>query len=241
MRQTPRSTTATASSGPGSVIAAPHSRPRSTSSSPPRPGQKTRKALASGPRLQPFPGLAHDDVGVEVGQQADPAVLAGWRRGVAGQGSSRERRPLRPAPARRVRQSGSQRASLGPRLRPMPARLHRPRQRGDRARRTGRRIVVGRLPPATTALYEDGTRRPAPPARPDGKPDARRNEQSAACKRRLTCPELISPSSHSGEDGFRRLVHPDGYAATILRATETVGDRRGHIRLSPSLTPSPWA
>ncbi len=90
MRQTPRSTTATASSGPGSVIAAPHSRPRSTSSSPPRPGQKTRKALASGPRLQPFPGLAHDDVGVEVGQQADPAVLAGWRRGVAGQGSSRD-------------------------------------------------------------------------------------------------------------------------------------------------------
>ena len=231
MRQTPRSTTATASSGPGSVIAAPHSRPRSTSSSPPRPGQKTRKALASGPRLQPFPGLAHDDVGVEVGQQADPAVLAGWRRGVAGQGPSRDAVHF---DLLHLAVSASQDHSV----------------RGDRARRTGRRIVArvrlprseqcgsgtrpaaaactsspvmltgcgcwpsvptgrGWLPPATTALYGDGTRRPAPPARPDGKPDARRNEKSAACRRRLTCPELISPSSHSGEDGFRRLVHPD--------------------------------
>jgi hypothetical protein len=40
-------------------------------------------------RVQPFPGLARDDVGVEVGQQADPAVRTGWRRGVADEGPGR--------------------------------------------------------------------------------------------------------------------------------------------------------
>jgi len=248
MRQTPRSTTTTASSGPGSAIEAPHSRPRSTSSSPPRPEDQ------EGPGFRP---AATAVPGAGPRRRRRRGRAAGRSRGAGGVASRCRRprsipgrRPLRPAPARRVRQSGSQRASLGPRLRPMPARLHRPRQRGDRARRTGRRIVArvrlprpeqcgsgtrpaaaactsspvmltgcgcwpsvptgrGWLPPATTALYGDGTRRPAPPARPDGKPDARRNEKSAACRRRLTCPELISPSSHSGEDGFRRLVHPD--------------------------------
>ena len=55
------------------------------------PGLARRSERTGGrrARVQPVPWLTRDDVGIEVGQQAQPAVRFGRRRGVAGDGPAR--------------------------------------------------------------------------------------------------------------------------------------------------------
>jgi hypothetical protein len=55
------------------------------------PGLARRGERAGGgrARVEPFAGLTRDDVRVEIGQQADPLVWPGRRRGVAGDGPGR--------------------------------------------------------------------------------------------------------------------------------------------------------
>jgi hypothetical protein len=47
--------------------------------------RRGERAAGGGTRVQPVPGLARDDVGVEIGQQADPTVRLGRRCDVARQ------------------------------------------------------------------------------------------------------------------------------------------------------------
>ena len=109
----------------------------------PRRGERAGGGRA---RVQPFPGLARDDVRVEVGQQADPPVRLGRRRGVAGHAS----RPASPSSSTRSSSPASSPNSSAAYRGGMPSHLAKCWRRGRAVRvqvardeRAQRRVAVG--------------------------------------------------------------------------------------------------